>query len=64
MKRGDLLLPNEYQRRNKSHVSGIVIGRSLTHRHEWEVYLSNGIIKDIREDVMHDLFVIVEFQER
>lgn len=59
MKRGDLLLPNEYQINNGAPLCGLVLGRSLVHPGEFLVFLSNGIKKDLSVGTIEDLFTVV-----
>ena len=57
---GTLLLPNDYQIRRGDPVSGIILGPSKIRPDEYEVYLSNGIARRLGDDVIQDLFVIVQ----
>lgn len=57
---GTLLLPNDYQVRRGDPVSGIILGPSKIRPDEYEVYLSNGITRDIGPRIIKDLFEPVQ----
>lgn len=62
LKRGDLLLANEYQVRRGDPISALVLGISPYRPNEYEVFLTNGFTHYLGENVIRDLFVLVSHE--